>query len=412
MERCYLCRQETVGPLLDFGMQPICNRYLAGPSTQQIRHPFAVGPCRSCGLIQVPKPFPVADLRPVHNWVSYVEPEDHLDHLAEILTGLPGITPSSIFCGMTSKDDSLLDRLRKLGFKRVWRMDPKRDLGIPDSWGGVETVQDRFGSAVARSIAEDRGRPDLIVARHIAEHAHHLDQFMRGLAELVSPGGTIVLESPECSRAFAAGDCTTLWEEHVLYFTQESFHRFFSFSGFSIDRLERFRYPLEDSLVGVARSTGQAVLASEPTPPLRESPSPWDFFVRNVQDRRREFQQILSKVRREQGKIALLGAGHLSAAFINFLGLEKAIDFVVDDDPHKKGLFMPGSGLPIYDSNALSSVDVKLCLLGVNPANHGKVIEKHRAFLERGGLFLSIFTTEGRGPVLMASSSVSEAACR
>ena len=39
----------------------------------------------------------------------------------------------------------------------------------------------------------------------------------------------------------------------------------------------------------------------------------------------------------------MLGAGHLSGAFINIYGLDRETDFVADDNPMKHGLFMPGS---------------------------------------------------------------------
>ena len=43
----------------------------------------------------------------------------------------------------------------------------------------------------------------------------------------------------------------------------------------------------------------------------------------------------------------MLGAGHLSGAFINLYGLAEQIEFVADDNPNKQGLLMPGSRLPI-----------------------------------------------------------------
>src|SRR5262249_35614229 len=94
---------------------------------------------------------------------------------------------------------------------------------------------------------------------------------------------------------------------------------------------------------------------------------------------------------RAQGKVALLGAGHLSAAFINLLGLEKYIDFVADDNPHKQGLYMPGSGVPILDSAQLVERDVRLCLMTVRPEVEETVVRKNQAFTTRGGRMASIF---------------------
>lgn len=408
MKRCHLCGQEQVGALLDFGMQPMGNRYLALSADQEFKHPLAVGQCLSCGLIQISRPASADQLKPVYDWITYVEPEGHLDRLAEILSGLPGITPESVFCGMTFKDDSLLKRMNGLGIGKTWRIDPCRDLGIEESGAGVETVQDRFGPEAVRRIVQNRGRPDVVVARHIFEHAHHLERFVEGLKELAKPDGWIAIELPDCSRSLEAGDCTTIWEEHILYFTEETFRRAFSFCGFSLKRFERFAYPQEDSLVGIARPA-QGLTPSFPSEEiLRDERTRADLFVRGVVSHRDRFKRILSQQRSRGEKVALLGAGHLGSTFINLLDLKEDIDFVVDNDPHKRGLLMPGSRLPIYDSEALLEKKVGLCLLGVNPANQAKVVLKHQAFLEQGGSFLSIFPDGQAGAI--SESSLGQAA--
>ena len=87
----------------------------------------------------------------------------------------------------------------------------------------------------------------------------------------------------------------------------------------------------------------------------------------------------------------MLGAGHLSAAFINLYGLADVIDFVADDNPKKHGLFMPGSRAPIMPSSELVTRDVKLCLMTVRPEIEDLVVGKNAAFTDRGGRLASVF---------------------
>ena len=87
----------------------------------------------------------------------------------------------------------------------------------------------------------------------------------------------------------------------------------------------------------------------------------------------------------------MLGAGHLCCAFVTFLQLQDYFEFVIDDNPNKQGLFMPGSRLPIYPSTALLEQDIKLCLLSLSPDSETKVVQKNQEFVEKGGTFASIF---------------------
>lgn len=408
MTNCFLCQTGKISQLLDCGPQPVCNRYLTGAQEEEFRHPLVVGQCENCGLIQIPNPVPAAELKPRVDWITYGEPEGHLDHLADVLAGLPGITQASTFCGVSFKDDSLLRRMRERGFAKTWRIDLREDAGVEDSKAGIETLQDRLDDQMAAGLVRRRSQADVVVARHILEHAHEPRRFMKGLQKLLHPAGYLVIEVPDCSRALGQADYSTLWEEHVLYFSPRTFRSAFSFCGFSLDRFEHFPYPLEDSLVGIAKLAEQKTASSSSdTSTLADEKRFAVIFGVGFGRERDKFKRILSGYREKQAATAFLGAGHLGCLFINVMGLKNDIDFVVDDDPKKRGLLMPGSRLPIYGSNALLEKNVKLCLVGVNPANQEKLIQKHQLFLERGGVFLSIFP-QGGSSVVPAPLSLRE----
>ena len=48
-------------------------------------------------------------------------------------------------------------------------------------------------------------------------------------------------------------------------------------------------------------------------------------------------------------------------------------------------MYMPNGKLKILNSDILNSSQIKMCLLGANPQNHEKIINKHNKFLDGGG---------------------------
>ena len=108
MSTCHVCRQPAVIDLLDFGPQPIRNRYLRSPDEAEYVHRLAIGCCGACGLVQLDDPAPADELRPRYDWLAYNEPEGHLDQLVSDITALPGVTAQSVFGGISYKDDSTL----------------------------------------------------------------------------------------------------------------------------------------------------------------------------------------------------------------------------------------------------------------------------------------------------------------
>ncbi|MBI3617300.1 MAG: methyltransferase domain-containing protein [Candidatus Omnitrophica bacterium] len=385
---CYFCHSKNIKEFLDLGQQPVSNRFLHAKGELEDTYPLVMNQCRDCGLIQVNDPVPAEELRPAYDWITYNEPEGHLDRLVEIIKNLPGVTSESSFCGISFKDNSTLIRLQKSGFPKTRCLDPRDDLNIAQKGAGVETIQAHLAPELASKIAQKLGKFDVIIVRHILEHAHDIAGFIRALKNLTRKDGYIVFEVPDCSRALDTCDYTTIWEEHTLYFTPVTLKNALSLAGFKLERYECYPYPFENSLVEI-------VLAQEDVKPSRPSLEILDRelaragrFASHLPKRAQALQEYLGEYRKKQGKIALFGAGHLACTFVSALGLKEFIDFFVDDNPHKRGLFMPGCRLPIYESTALYSENVKLCLLSLNPLSEEKILETHKGWR---GTFSSIF---------------------
>jgi hypothetical protein len=376
MKHCQLCKAPQVETLIDFGPQPICNRFPKTATETEALFPMLLEQCRVCGLVQTTQPVPADELRPRVDWITYNEPEGHLDTLADKLARLPGV---KTFAGITFKDDTLLRRMRERGFATPWRLDPVTDLGVTERGVGAETIQERLTTATARRIAATRGRVDVLLVRHIFEHAHRTLEFAAALREFVNPGGYILFEIPDCEKALDLCDYSTMWEEHVLYFTPGTYRQAFGQCGFSLTSYDCFPYTLENCLVGIARIEPGTTERAD----MKRELARGQRFASQLAVQRAKYQKFFSE------PVAMFGAGHLAATFINLLGLKEHFRFVVDDNPNKRGLFMPGSKLPIVGSDALRNV--KLCLMSVAVESEEKVIAKNQAFVAAGGKFASIF---------------------
>lgn len=385
---------ETSGELLvDFGPQPVSNRFLMRKELAEApKFPLQLRLRRDSGLIHIGKPFPVDELRPRYDWLTCFEPEDHLDGLVDTIIGLPGVSHASVFGAYSFKDDSTLRRLESRGYGKTWRLDPEADFGIQDDCANVETYQSVLTPPMAAKIRERRGWADVLIVRHVVEHAFNLPNFIRCMRELVKPGGYLVWELPDCERALEAGDCTTIWEEHAFYFTGATFKQLLNAVDTAIVHYESVPYALENSIVAIVReSKSNAVAINLDRQIIEKEISRAIEFTQKVAHRRVRVRKTLEKIRRDRGPIALFGAGHLSVAFLSLMGVADLVSCVLDDNPHKKGMQMPIGGLEIQGSESLYSGRFSTCLLGLNPQNQPKVIGKHGRFVEQGGLFASIF---------------------
>lgn len=387
--RCIGCGAAQVGSLLDFGPQPPSNRFERAGAPEHDAHRLELGQCGACGLLQLLAPMAPAMAKSRFAWLTYNEPEGHLDRLVGRLRALPGIGPAARIVGVTYKDDSTLARFNKLGYADTYRYDPAADLGLDDPCAGLESIQAAFDAAAAARLAQRHGKADLLLVRHLLEHAHAPRVFLDALRLLVKPGGYLLFEMPDCAKFVRACDYPFLWEEHIAYFCAPTLAALVHAAGLELRETIVHPYPLEDSLLAIVRNAPPAAAPAA-------DPAARDALLAEGREFARRFPEVRERLRTLLGgwgkagrRVALFGAGHLAAKFANLYGLGGRLECVIDDNPHKQALLMPGSRLPVRGSAELAGIG--LCLLTLNPESEQKVRAKYQAYLERGGRFLSIF---------------------
>lgn len=349
MRECAICGSNIID-VMDLGPQPICSRYLSTPDDNEYLHLLIIGQCEKCRVIQLVDPIPASELKPRFDWITYNEPEGHLDDLAGVIADLPGIKNGSRVSGTSYKDNSLLKRLSDKGMKAV----------------------------------ENNGKADVVIARHIVEHMYDPLAFIEKIKKRLSPGGFLVLEAPDFRPSLDKYDYSTIWEEHLFYFTRETFQGLFGFSGMFVQYFNSIPYMLENAMVGIGKIGDQKIKASAKKEQI-------SGYINSFEQKKSELRRTLSGFRKKKGKIAVFGSGHLACTFVNLFGLKDLVEFFADDNPHKQGLFMPGSHLPILSSGALIEKEIKLGLLSVSFESEGKVIKNNAGFTKNGGSFASIF---------------------
>ncbi len=381
---CRVCKSIPVKLLLDFGQQPLSNRFCRTKDESEFKHHFILGICEQCDLVQQLEPFPVEELRPHQEWVKYSEPEAHLDSVAEMLE--KKLSSTAKICALSYKDQSLLERMRQKGFSGV--LLSSQELGLADNYAGVDVVQRALTVEQAKEIVSLHGRFDLIIARHILEHTYNPHQFIAALRELLTPTGIILFEVPDYARSFEARDYSTIWEEHLLYFTPLTLKHSLELLKLSILYSKDYFLPLETCLIALVKPD----LLADASVLTKETQS---LEKKRAEEYARDFPLIKQRVRdlflsypNNDQKRAVYGAGHAAVMLLNLFELKDCIDVVIDDNPLKRDLYTPGSRLPIMSSAMLK--DVGVCAFALNPESEPKIIQQQKEFTNRGGSFVSL----------------------
>ena len=243
-----------------------------------------------------------------------------------------------------------------------------RGVGIDPSY-----VPGRLQSAVADDMTfiqdfyseEHFGLPaDAIICRHTLEHIHPVGDFMRTLrAGIGDRTDTIVLfELPDVLRVLRETAFWDVYYEHCSYFSLGSLARLFRATGFDVLDLA-LDFDDQYLLIEARPSTGagQGPLPGEDD--LEELSKAVEHFqqsfARNVVEWRRD---LLGG--RERGRRTVVwGSGSKGVAYLNTLGVADEIEYVVDINPHKQGMFMAGTGHRIVAPEFLASYQPELVVV-------------------------------------------------
>lgn len=339
------------------------NRFRTAPPDPRDSRTLELGVSASSGVMSLIGGFAEQDLGGAPVWLTYAEPEGHIQSLAAELLTSGSVAPGARVKGVSDKDRSLVAALAAGGCA----------LDEPILFPGMPPIE------VQRSVSSGptcSDRPDVLVARHILEHARELPSFLSGLADVARPGGLAIFEVPDCESQLREGDASILWEEHVHYFTSSSVEIALRQHAWIPVRMWRLRADGEDVALMVARhseSSASVLTMNAATRGIEHS------FVRSLNDR---FADVTRELRRRHelgASIVLVGANHVGINLIDMCGREGLISAVVDDHPRKQGCRVSRFGTPVIPLSDTGTTPSPIFILAVNPTRAGQIVERLKA---------------------------------
>ena len=359
--------------IINLGLQPVSNRYNKSPNKKCLKTNLTLEQSNETGIIKLKNSKNPIVYKPLVKWIKYNEPEPHLDQFVKTILKKYFYNKKIVVGGISSKDDTTLDRFFKLGHK-VWRIDEKKDLKI-SSGSGIETIQHYLVANKLNHLNKKYDLADFLVVRHIWEHVYNQKEFSTVLKDLIKKNGMIFVEIPDCRKLLKSKDITMIWEEHLYYYTSQTIITSLKQNGFRIISKKVISYPTENSILLCIKPYKKKRNIILNNSSLKKEINLGVNYGKQYQKNKKYLHKLFSEMIEKKKEVVLFGGGHLSLAFIAFYDIYKYISFIIDDDINKKGMYMPGSSIQIKSSNELYNRKNIFLLLTVNLTSEKKLIE-------------------------------------
>jgi SAM-dependent methyltransferase len=395
---CRACEAPGARVVLSLGPSPLANSLLRAEELDlpEPKYPLDLAFCRRCGLAQVTEQLPPERLFGEYPYFSSFS-ETTLRNalaLARRLTARRGLGAESLVLEVASNDGYLLQYYARRGVP-VLGVEPARNVArFAREERGIDTLCEFFGEGLARRLAGEGRRADVIHAHNVLAHVADLHGFLAGVALLLKQGGLAVFEVPYVRDMVERVEFDTIYHEHLWYFSLTSLHALLRRHGLRVGRVERIpahggslRLFAEAGAGRAESASVRRMLAEEERAGVGRAEFFEEFAARAARLRDR-LVALLGEIKARGHSVAAYGASAKGTTLLSYCrtGAE-TIDFVVDRSTFKQGRYTPGTRLPVYpQERLLEEMPDYVLLLTWNFAE--EIFRQQEEYLKRGGRFI------------------------
>lgn len=403
---CRLCDGAFFDKTVKVANTPTANQLMdsrdSAKSAQRI--PLELAMCSSCKHIQL---LDIVDANKLFGDYIYKSGTSetfirHFRGLAQTISELD--IEFNYVLEVGSNDGTLLRELGKLGVRSIG-IEPSQLLVSECIASGLETYCGFFNDDSVARLKSEYGEASVIVGNNVFAHIDNLNDAFDCVSRNLSDDGYFIFEVADVSQIILKGYFDSIYHEHMSYHSVTSMIPMAFKHGFSVSKVEKidthggsFRFFLTKRGERDNPAKVQSMVLEEKQIGL-DSVAALVTIQNKIEDIKasanRELLEVFSDPR---NYVIGYGAPAKVVTFLSATELENIpLVTIIDDNEHKQGRFIPGSGFQILSLGEVqaqiknSDRDLRIVCL-IFPWNLGQELkDKLAEWLPRGSQVITFF---------------------
>jgi len=355
---CFACGGALGKSLFSIPNLPLVDSFELSPEKALgvTRQTIDIRQCQDCNTVQIDK---LVDIRAIYENYIYESSSspDLLRHFAEYSEGLLarfGNQGTVLEIGMN--DGLLLKSLLNLGYEKLVGIDPSPQTKNLQN-DKIKIVNDFFGQESTEELKLIYQKFDLIIANNCFSHIPNLKNILAECKNILSDGGTIVVEVQSLLDLFENCIFDYIYHEHIFYHSATSFSKLLSYIGLEIYDIEHVSTKGGSYRFYISKVGDHAVSSSVEYWFYRErlaeihNENTWQEFNAYLENVRVDLKNVLKGLEKN---LVGYGASATGTVLMSFFGIEEMIYAIVDDNPKRQGRYSPGSAIPVVSNKDIN----------------------------------------------------------
>ena len=369
---CRSCGNIDLKRVVSLGYQPLANNLLKKKDEKCDLYPLEVNYCNKCHNCQLSV---AVDPKKMFSNYLYTSSTSKIfrNHFVEAAKKyskeLKLNKKKSYIIDIGSNDGVALKPFLELGFKKILGVEPAKNLARLANKNKIKTFN---GFLEKKNIKKIKKNADLILASNVFAHSDKLKEMAECMLNLLSKKGTIVIEVQYLMNTLKDLTFDNIYHEHYNYWSLTSLVYFFYQFDAKIFRSEKIDthggsirvYIKKDKKVKIEQSV-KKMLKEEEIFGIKDFKT-YQKFGERVYKIRENVLKNLKKLKDNNKIIIGYGAPAKATTALNFFGITKEIDFIVEDNKLKHNKFIPGVKIPIRNKTSIKDKKNALLVLAWN----------------------------------------------
>jgi len=307
----------------------------------------------------------------------------HFENAAVKYKDRYNLNKKSVYLDIGSNDGVALKPMKELGVQ-VIGVEPASNLAESSNSKDLHTINSYFNDAVVTQISDQFGEVDLVTASNVFAHSDKLREMAECMFKLLKEKGTIIIEVQYLMNTLKDLTFDNIYHEHYNYWSLTSLVNFFNQFNSKIFRAEKVDthggsiriYIKKDTSIKVENSV-KKLLKEEENFGIKKYKT-YQNFGKKVYEIRKNVINNFKNLRKNNKTIIGYGAPAKATTALNFFGISKEIDFIIEDNKLKHNKYVPGVKIPIKKKSYIQNKNNTIVVLAWN---FYKDIKRNNSFL-------------------------------
>ena len=369
---CRSCGNSDLKRVVSLGYQPLANNLLKKEEEKCELYPLEVNYCSKCHNCQLSVSVDPKKMFSNYLYTSSTSKvfRNHFVNAAnKYFKDLKLNKKKSYIIDIGSNDGVALKPFLDLGFKKVLGIEPAKNLAKLANKNKIKTFN---GFLEKKNLKKIKKNADLILASNVFAHSDKLREMAECMFKLLSKKGTIIIEVQYLMNTLKDLTFDNIYHEHYNYWSLTSLINFFKQFEAKIIKVERVNthggslrvYIKKDKKAKIENNVKQMLLEEENFG-IKKFET-YKKFGEKVYKIRENVRKNIKKLKDKNKIIIGYGAPAKATTALNFFGISKEIDFIVEDNKLKHNKFIPGVKIPIKNKSQIKNKKNTLIVLAWN----------------------------------------------